>query len=92
MINLPPYPDLPPSNWRGMTLREIQMRRTLVQARMEIQKYKMSNAIDGARRKLPFFGGTGVLSRVAGAFSFAEYAFMAVKLFRMVSPLFKRKK
>lgn len=74
-----------------MTLREIQMRRTLVQARMEIQKYKMNVAIDNARQKIPFFGGTGMLSRVAGAFSFAEYAFMAVKLFRLVMPLFKRR-
>ncbi|MBO4978620.1 MAG: hypothetical protein J6C67_07915 [Muribaculaceae bacterium] len=92
MINLPPYPELPPSNWQGMTLREIQMRRTLVQARMEIQKYKMNIAIEGARQKLPFFGGSGVLSRLAGAFSFAEYAFMAIRLFRLAAPLFKRKK
>ena len=55
-MNLPPYPNETPSDWQGMTLQQIQMRRTLVQARMEIQKFKMSAQIDRYRRRSPVFG------------------------------------
>lgn len=93
MINLPPYPQTPDSDWAGLTLDEIRMRRALVQARMEIQKYKLNAQIEGMRERTPLFGGSSSLfSRLTGALSFAEYAFLAVRLFRMVSPIFKKKK
>ena len=47
MINLPPYPKAPENNWKGLTLDELRMRRALVQARMEIQKYKLNGLVDG---------------------------------------------
>ncbi len=83
MINLPPYPKTGDQNWRGLTIREIQMRRVLVQTRMEIEKYRMSTAM---------LGGSGLLSRFAGTVSIAEYAFMAFKIVRWFVPFFKKKR
>lgn len=93
MINLPPYPQAPDNNWKGLTLDEIRMRRALVQARMEIQKYKLNAQIDTIRERTPLFGGSSsLLSRITGALSFAEYAFLAVKFIRLIAPVFKKKK
>ena len=93
MINLPPYPNDTTPDWPGLTLQEIRMRRTLVQARMERQKFKMAAQIDGYRQKVPFFGGSqSMFSRLAGAFTMAEYGYFAIKAFRLVAPLFRRKR
>lgn len=93
MINLPPYPKEEDVQWSGLTLDQIRMRRALVQARMEIQKFKLSAEISSCKEKMPLVGGrSSLLSRVAGAFSVAEYAFLAFRLFRMAAPLFRRKK
>ncbi len=92
MINLPPYPKPANADWRGLTLREIQMRRVLVQTRMEIEKYRMSAGVDNLKRRTPLLGSSGMFSRVASVFSFAEYAFLAFKVFRMVVPLFRKNK
>lgn len=87
-----PYPKTATAQWRGLTLREMQMQRTLVQARIEIQKYKMSAYADGMRQRVDALGGTGIMSRILGAFSYAEYAMFAFRLVRKAIPLFRRKK
>lgn len=74
-----------------MTLREIQMRRIVVQTRMEIEKYRMGAGVETIKSKTPLLGSAGVLGRVAGVFSFAEYAFLAFKIIRWVTPLFRKR-
>lgn len=81
MINLPPYHNDPADNWAGMTLQEIQMRRALVQARMEIEKYRLQTKVENLQNNNPLASAGGWMSRVAGAFTWIEYAFMAVKIF-----------
>ncbi len=93
MINLPPYPNDPASDWKGFTLREMQMRRALVQARMEIEKFKMSAQIGSYKSRAPFFGGSqSIFSRLTGALSLAEYGYFAIKAFRILSPFFRKRK
>ena len=93
IINLPPYPKEETIQWSGFTLGEIRMRRALVQARMEIEKFKLNAEVERYKQRAPIFGGrSSLLSRVAGAFTVAEYAFFAIRLFRMAAPLFRRKK
>lgn len=93
MINLPPYPKEEAVQWPGYTLDELRMRRALVQARMEIEKFKLNAEVERYKQRAPILGGrSSMLSRVAGAFTLAEYAFFAVRLFRMAAPLFRRKK
>lgn len=93
MINLPPYNNEATTEWKGMTLQEIRMRRALVHARMEIQKFKLSAQFDGVRQRTPFLGGvsSSFFSRVAGAFSFAEYFLFGVKIFKLLRSFRKRK-
>ena len=91
MLNLPPYPKQDTPRWQGMTLEEIQMRRVLVQARMEISKFKLSAQVDGFRQRTPMLGGgKSVFSRVASAFTMAEYVLFAVKIFRTIAMLRKK--
>ena len=93
MFNLPPYPQASGPTWGGMTLHEIQTRRTLVQARMEIQKFKMTSQITDMKTKAPVFGGSNSLfSRLSGAFTLAEYGFFAIKIYRMMAPIFRKRK
>ncbi len=92
MINLPPYPRTE-NDWPGYTLDELRMRRAVVEARMEIQKYKLSAQLSSMREKTPLFGGNGSLfSRITGALSLTEYAFLGIKLFKLVSSIFRKKK
>ena len=92
-LNLPPYPNDPETDWRGLTLREMQMRRTFVQAKMEIEKFKLSAGLDSCRSRVPIFGGSSSLfSRITGAITMAEYGYLALKAVRMLSPLFRRRK
>lgn len=93
MLNLPPYPMNEGPQWTGYTYEEMQMRRTMVQAQMEIQKFKLAARLDSYRRRAPLIGGSSSLfSRLAGAFSMAEYAFFAIRLVKMAAPLFRKKK
>lgn len=83
MINLPPFHNDPTGDdWAGMTLQEIQMRRALVQARMEVQKFKLNMAVERLQNNNPLGNTNSWLTRVAGAFSWVEYAFMAFKIFK----------
>lgn len=92
-MTLPPYPKNSEDAWAGLTLDQIRMQRAIVQARMEIQKYKMYAQYQGVRERVPLLGsGSSLLSRVTGAFSWAEYAFMGFKLVRMITPLFRKRR
>ena len=95
-MNLPPYPKNTGEDWPGLTLDQIRVQRALVQARMEIQKYKMYAQYEGVRERIPGLGGSGVgssmLSRIAGSISWAEYAFLGFKFVRTVLPFFRRRK
>lgn len=94
MISLPPYPSNPATTqWNGLTLREIEMRRTLVQARMEIQKFKLDAQVEGMRQRGPVFGSPDSLfSRITSAFTLAEYGYVAFKAMRLIAPFFRRKR
>lgn len=94
MINLPPFPNDPADNWAGLTLHEIRLRRTLVQARMEIQKFKLGTQMERCRRGMPFGaqGRSSIFSRIASSLSVAEYAILAFKAVRLLRPFFRRKK
>ncbi len=93
MLNLPPYPQPTGPEWGGMTLNELRMRRTLVQARMQIQKFNIASHVEAMKSRAPLFGGSNsIFSRLTGALSFAEYAFFGLKLFKLVAPLIRRRK
>lgn len=93
MTNLPPFNSEPAPEWQGLTLREMQMRRTLVQARMEIQKYKLATQVDAVRQRGAILGGgKSLFSLMTSSFTIAEYAFFAVKAYKLVAPLFRRRK
>lgn len=93
MISLPPYPKTAKPDWGGLTLQEIQMRRTLIAARMQIKKFQMASQLESMKKRTPVFGGSNSLfSRLSGVFTFAEYGVFAFRIFRLLSPVFRRRK
>lgn len=93
MISLPPTVKTEEPTWSGMTLEEMQRQRTLVQARMEIEKFRLGAQAQHMRSSAPLFGGSNSLfTRLSGAFTFTEYAVFAIRLVRMISPIFKKRK
>ncbi len=93
MLNLPPYPQNPQQNdWSGHTLEEIRMRRVLVQARMEIEKYKLEKAFNNAKSNTIFGGSGSAVSRIANTFSWMEYGFFIMKAIRTIRSVFRKKK
>lgn len=81
-----------PNAWKGYTLDELRYRRALVEARTEIEKYRLSAMAGQLKERSGFFGSNSLFSRVAGAISYAEYAILAYRMARKVIPLFRRKK
>lgn len=94
MSNLPQYPTtIAENSWRGYTLEEMQVQRALVQARIEIQKFQLASQFNAVKEGNPLLSGSknSLLGRIAGAISIVEYAAFAVKLYRMIAPIFKKK-
>lgn len=91
------------TDWGGYSIEELRFRRAENLARKEIEKYRLSIALDHLRRTAPFLGGgdaddrdsdqpVGLIGRVSTFVSYAEYAFLAIRMFRRVSSIFKRNK
>lgn len=93
MNNLLPYSKTENAEWSGYTLDQIRMRRALVGARMEIQKFKLTSQLTALKEKTPVFGNSSSLfSRITGALSFAEYAVIAIRVFKFTKGLFRKKR
>lgn len=80
------------SAWRGYSLEELQYERVITLARIEIEKSKLADAAECTRSELPIIGSSSSLSTALRSISKLEYLLIAIKLFRKIAPLFKKKK
>lgn len=78
--------------WKGYTLEELRYRQAIVKARTEIEKYRLGVFVEQVKEHNALFGSKSVFSRVAGAFSYAEYAILAYRIARKVLPVLRKKK
>lgn len=79
------------NTWRGYTLDELRYERVIALTRIEIEKSKLIDAAESSRNDLPFVGRS-TATTLFRSISKIEYLILAIKLFRKVAPLFKKKK
>ncbi len=79
------------SSWKGYNLDELRYARMIALTRIEIERSKLYDAAESTRESLPIVGSSSI-SSVFRSISKLEYAIIAFKLFRKLSPLFKKKK
>lgn len=78
--------------WEGYTLADLRFARMLAFTRIEIQRAKLIDAAESTVETLPFVGQPQATATLLRSFTWAEYLFFAVKLYKKVAPLFKKNK
>lgn len=78
------------TDWKGYTFEELQYRKVVLEAAIESQKTRLFESTEKLKSDTPlnFIGDTKGVMRFI---NFASYGVMAVKLFRTLRPLFKKK-
>lgn len=79
------------ATWRGYTLDELRYERVIALTRIEIEKAKMLDAAEQTRDSLPLIGRSAATSMIR-SISLLDYVILAVKLYRKIAPLFRKKK
>lgn len=75
--------------WKGYTLSQLEYRRALTLARIEMQKEQFSR--DYSRVRMGNFSmEPSGFSRALGAMNYLDYAIMAFKVIKKIVPLFRR--
>lgn len=80
------------SGWKGLTLDELQYAKVITLTRIEIEKARMIDAAEATRASLPFVGQPQTASTIFNAIGRIEYLIIAIRLFRKIAPLFRKKK
>lgn len=80
------------STWQGYSLEELRYARMVALARVEIEKSKLLDAAEHTRNNLPIVGSSSSFSSVFKSINKLEYFIIAFKLFRKITPLFRKKK
>lgn len=76
--------------WRGYTLDELRYERVIALARTEIEKAKFLDMAEATRESLPIVGNASA-SGLFRSINRIEYLVPAVKLYRKLAPLFRKK-
>ena len=80
------------STWQGYSLEELRYARMVALARVEIEKSKLLDTAENTRNNLPIVGSSSSFSSVFKSINKLEYFIIAFKLFRKITPLFRKKK
>ena len=93
LINPDCNPNANGRKWIGYNLAELRDQRTLVNARIVIERHRLAHDIKNLRgnfsdRTRP----ATVVGRLLGALSYMDWAIVGITLIRKFGPLFKRRK
>lgn len=78
------------NDWRGYDFDQLVYHRLLTQARLEVEKARLTETVASLKQGTPFMS-KGFTRRLFSAFTFVDYAVIAMKLFRKIKPLFSKK-
>lgn len=79
------------SDWKGLTLEEVQYERAVTLARAEIERHRLSLDMDRARQGNVLLSRT-TFTKMLGVVSFTDMIVLGVKLWRSISPLFRNRR
>lgn len=77
--------------WNGYTMAELEYKRALTLARMEIQKERLAEDYDRVRMG-NFNLAPSTFTKAMGVMNYLDYAVLAIKTVRRISSIFRRKK
>lgn len=80
------------SPWKGYSLEEIRMRRLIGLTHLELQKASLANVSKHYSNPNKSLLSSPILSKMAGALDYVDYAFLAYNIARKALKLFRRKK
>lgn len=79
--------------WKGYTIEELQYQRAYTAARLEIQRQRLILNYNNFTKSMnPMAEKGGVVSKVFGAFTWIDYGFLAYRIFKTATGLFRRKR
>lgn len=76
--------------WRGLTLDQLAYYRAVTLAKTEIERHRLNIEMDRARQG-NFLLSRSTFSRMLSLVNFTDMIVVGVKLWRSVSPIFKKK-
>ncbi len=79
------------TEWRGYSLDELRYERVIALTRIQIEKAKFLDAAETTKEAMPLIGHSSAMG-LFKSISRLEYLFLAIKLYRKLSPMFKKKK
>lgn len=80
-----------PSNWGGYTFDELAVERAVTLARIELEKERVLIQSDRLR-KGNFALSSGFFGRLMSMVNYADIFVIGVKLWRTISPIFRRRR
>lgn len=90
---LPGQQATPPhkvEGWQGYSLQQLRYRRAYVIARLELEKDQLANDIRTERASLA--SPIGLMSGIGSAFKYLNWGMLAFQAFKILGPLFHKKK
>lgn len=79
------------TEWRGYNLEELRYARAVNMARREIQKSRLQYLTAQTTEQIKDQARpSALISRVAGAINYVDYAVMAFTIFKKILPLFRK--
>lgn len=85
---------VPDSQWRGLTLEQLRMRRAKALLRREVGKVKIDTVIGNLRTRVSDNGIRGLMfsNKAIGNLKIADYAFLGWKIAQIFFKVRRRKK
>lgn len=80
------------SAWKGYSLEEIRMRRLIGLTHIELQKASLANATQHLTHPQKGLISSPIISKIAGALDYVDYAILAYNIARKALKIFRRKK
>lgn len=82
------------SDWKGLTLEQLRMRRAKALLRREVGKVKLNAALDGMKTRVSDNGIRGLMfnDKTLGHLKTADYVFLGWKIAQLFIKARKRKK
>ncbi len=86
---LPASTDMKDKKWEGMTLDTLMYERAVALSRVEIERHRLAVEFERTRKGNILFSRTA-FSRFLRVLSFTDIVVIGVRLWRSVSPIFRR--
>lgn len=79
-------------DWKGYTIDELRYQQAYTQARLEIERERMTASAQSLYSGSIAGKAGGIMGKVLGSLNYVDYAVLAFRLFRKVYTIFHRRR